>query len=106
MIGQMQEFNPDNEPVTKYLESFQMFISANAIGDDKLVPTLLTGSARHYSLLRGLVLPALDIVGLLKKHYDLEPIVIAERFHFYERSQKGGDSCYNTGGVFVLKQLA
>ena len=33
-----------------------------------------------------------DLVTLLKKHYDPEPIVIAERFHFYERSQKPVES--------------
>ena len=28
----------------------------------------------------------------LKKHYDPEPIIIAERFHFYQRNQKSGES--------------
>ena len=68
--------------------------------DAKLVPTLLTVvGSKHYSLIRGLVSPALpkdksyeDLVTLLKKHYDPEPLVIAERFHFYERSQKPGES--------------
>ena len=91
-VGQMQEFNPDCETVTAYLERFQMFVAANSIEDAKLVPTLLTiiGS-KHYSLIRGLVSPAMpkdksyeDLVTLLKKHYDPEPLVIAERFHFYE----------------------
>ena len=99
-IGTMQEFNPANETVTAYLERFQLFASANAIEDDKMVPTLLTvvGST-HYSLLRGLVSPDLPkdksfdgLVALLKKHYDPEPIIIAERFHFYRRSQNAGES--------------
>lgn len=102
-IGHMQEFVPENESVTAYLERFQLFVAANAIEDDKLVPTLLTviGSA-HYSLIRGLVAPALpknktfdELVGLLKKHYDPEPIIIAERFHFYQRSQKPSESITN-----------
>ena len=99
-VGQMQEFNPDIETVTAYLERFQMFVAANGIEDAKLVPTLLTVvGSKHYSLIRGLVSPVLpkdksyeDLVTLLKKHYDPEPIVIAERFHFYERSQKPGES--------------
>ena len=99
-IGRMQEFHPDNETVTAYLERFQLFVSANGIEEDKLVPTLLTvvGSS-HYALIRGLVSPQLpkdksfaELVALLTKHYDPEPIVIAERFHFYERSQKSGES--------------
>ena len=47
----------------------------------------------------GLVSPVLpkdksyeDLVTLLKKHYDPEPIVIAEHFQFYKRSQKPGES--------------
>ena len=72
-VGQMQEFNPDCETVTAYLERFQMFIAANSIEDAKLVPTLLTVvGSKHYSLIRGLVSPALpkdksyeDLVTLL-----------------------------------------
>ena len=99
-IGQMQEFNPANETVTAYLERFQLFVTANGIEEAKLVPTLLTvvGST-HYSLIRGLVSPSLpkdksfeELVEILKKHYDPEPIVIAERFHFYCRSQNAGES--------------
>ena len=33
-----------------------------------------------------------ELIELLKKHYDPEPIIIAERFHFYQRSQKSGES--------------
>ena len=102
-IGHMQEFAPENESVTAYLERFQLLVAANAIEDDKLVPTLLTivGST-HYSLIRGLVAPALpksktydELVELLKKHYDSEPIIIAERFHFYQRSQKPNETIAN-----------
>ena len=62
--------------LTAYLERFQMFVSANTIADDKLVPTLLTvvGST-HYTLIRGLVSPELpkdksfdELVDILKKH--------------------------------------
>ena len=99
-IGQMHEFQPERETVTAYLERFQLFVSANAIEDDKMVPTLLTVvGPKHYSLLRGLVSPALpkeksydELSELLTKHYDPEPIVIAERFHFYRRSQRSGES--------------
>ena len=50
----------------------------------------------HYTLLRGLVSPELpkdkSYDELMKKHYDPEPIIIAERFHFYRRDQKTGES--------------
>ena len=100
IIGHMKEFAPDVEPVMAYLKRFQMFVSADAIEDSKVVPTLLTVvGSKNYSLLRGLVSPALskdktydELVELLKKHFDPEPIVIAERFHFYQRNQKAGES--------------
>ena len=77
-----------------------MFVSANGIADAKLVLTLLTVvGARHYSLIRGLVSLDLpkdksydELVELMKKHYYPEPIIIAERFHFYQRNQKSGES--------------
>lgn len=70
---------------------------ANAIADEKLVPSLLTVvGAKHYSLLRGLVSPMLPkdktFDEIVEQHYDPAPIVIAERFHFYQRSQKPGES--------------
>ena len=111
-IGHMQEFNPDVETVTAYLERFQLFIAANSIDDDKIVPTLLTvvGST-HYSLIRGLVSPDLpktktfdELVQILKKHYDPEPIIIAERFHFYRRNQQQSESIANY--VASLRRLA
>ena len=50
----MQEFNPANGMVTAYLERLQLFVTANSIANDNLVPTLLTVvGAEHYSLLRG-----------------------------------------------------
>ena len=96
-IGQIQEFT---ETVTAYLEHLQLFVDANSMADDKLVPTLLTVvGSDHYSLLRGLVSPQLpkdksfdELVTQLKKHYDPKPIIIAERFHFYRRNQGSNES--------------
>ena len=52
----MQEFKPADETVIEYLERFQLFVEANVIEADKLVPTLLTIiDSVHYTLLRGLV---------------------------------------------------
>ena len=108
----MQEFNPANVTVTAYLERFQLFVTANSIEDDKLVPTLLiVVGSEYYSLLRGLVSPDLpkdktfdDLVSILKKHYDPEPIVIAKHFHFYQRSQGASESISDY--VANLRRLA
>ena len=97
IVGLMQEFNPDNdnETVTTYFELFQLFVDAITIAEDKLIPTLLTVvGSKHYSLIRGLVSPCLpsetygELVSFLKKHYDPEP----ERYRFYQRSQRSGES--------------
>ena len=94
-IGQMQMFDAAKETVTAYLERFQLFVTANALEDDKLAPTLLTvvGSA-NYTLLRGLVAPKMpkdltfnQLKETLTKHFDPEPILIAERFRFYQRTR-------------------
>jgi len=102
-IGRMQEFNPDNETITAYLERFDLFdlfVSVNGIAEEKRASTLLLVlGLRHYSLIRGLVSPTkpedktlAELTDILKKHYDPEPIVIAERFRFYQRTQKSGES--------------
>ena len=76
-IGRMQEFKPADETVTAYLERFQLFVEANGIEADKLVPTLLTviGSV-HYTLLRGLVSPQLP-----KEKSFNELVAISDCFH-------------------------
>ena len=33
-----------------------------------------------------------ELLRVLKKHFDPQPLVIGERFHFYQRSQKTGES--------------
>ena len=89
-----------------------MFVSANAIAEDKVVLTLLTViRSKQYSLLQGLVSPELpkdksygDLVNLLKKHFDPKSIVIAEQFHFFQRNKKTGES--NTEYLAVLRRFA
>ena len=91
VIGKLQEFNPDQESIAAYLERFDLYVTVNGIAEAQRVPTLLLVMGRiHYTLIRDLVSPAkpenqtLDKVkDLLRKDYDPEPIVIAERFHFY-----------------------
>ena len=85
----MQEFNPDDS-IAAYLEWFKLFVQVNGIDERKQAPMLLLVlGMKHYSLIRDLVSPgkpedkSLDeLTALLTKHYDPEPIVIAEQFHF------------------------
>ena len=99
-IGRMDEFNPENESIAAYLERFKLFVSVNGIPEDKRAPTLLLVLGKeHYSLVRGLVSPdepedksLKELSTLLSQHFDPEPVVIAERFKFYQRSQGSGES--------------
>ena len=40
-VGRMQNFNPDDESITAYLERFRLFVSVNGIAKIKQAPALL-----------------------------------------------------------------
>ncbi len=74
---------------------FEQFVSANDISEEKQVAVLLSvmGSSTN-RLLRSLIAPEKpgvkaynDIVNVLKDHFSLKPIVIAEWFRFHNRCQ-------------------
>jgi len=91
-IGRMHDFNPENESISAYLERFELFVTVNGIAAEKRTPTLLLVlGLNQYSLIQGLVSLQKpeeksyeDLVALLKKHFDPEPIVIAECFQYYQ----------------------
>ena len=77
-----------------YLECVQLFL-VNDIAMDKQVSVLLTlVGPKVYELLHSSALPNFlqektfkELVELLKRHYEPQPIVIAERFCFHHRNQ-------------------
>ena len=99
-LGRMQEFEPDTESISAYLERLQMFFEANDIAAEKKVSVLLTVIGRqNFSLLRNLVAPESpkdksfdDLTKLLKSHFEPKKLVIAERFNFYRQDQQVGES--------------
>ena len=70
------------------------------MAEEKKVPVLLSViGAATYSLLRNLVSPLLpkdvsykDLSSKLKSHFEPQPIVIAERYHFHRRNQAVDES--------------
>ena len=78
----------------------QLYFEANTVENDRKVAVLLTVvGARTYETLRSLLAPARprdksfdELLGVLKKHFDPKPLVIAECFRFYQRSQKSDES--------------
>ena len=99
-LGNLQEFRPETELFSAYMERVKLFFTANAIAEDKQVAHFLTiVGSKTYALLRNLVAPTLpqdkswdDLVAILKQHYEPKPLVIAERFHFHKRNQAVGES--------------
>ena len=95
-IGSIQEFDVETESVSAYLERVQLFMVANAINDDKKVAVLLSViGSKAYGILRNLLAPASlgdqtydALVSALKTHFEPQPIVIAERFHFIDGSRE------------------
>ncbi|CAL9688159.1 unnamed protein product [Knipowitschia caucasica] len=95
-IGKVDEFKPENEPWTAYVERLEQFFDANDIDQGKYVAVLLSVmGATTYGLLRNLVQPDkpkdksfADIVTILKEHFEPKPILVAERFRFNKCNQK------------------
>ncbi|KAI5086647.1 hypothetical protein C0J45_23302, partial [Silurus meridionalis] len=95
-----------------YTERFEYFVAANAITEDKVVPTFFKcNGPKTYTLLRNLLQPEkpgektyAQIVNTLKAHFSPKPLVIAERFRFHRRNQLEGESV--AVFVAVLKKLA
>ena len=57
-IGHIQEFDPEKEKVSAYLERVQMFLVVNSIEAEKKVPVLLSVTGgKTYALLGSLLAP-------------------------------------------------
>ena len=98
--GQLQEFQPDSDSVTSYLERVSLYFDANGIVDGKRVPIMLSSiGASTYSLLSDLLAPdkpgsmSFDqICAALRNHFEPKRSIIAERFHFHKRDQTAGET--------------
>ena len=99
-FGRLEEFLPEKETITNYLERVGIFFLANGIADEKNVPVFLSvAGGSIYALLRSLLAPAkpqeksfAELVAELKKHFEPRKLVIAERFNFHRRNQSPDES--------------
>ena len=106
VFGSIQEFQPDSEIVSTYLERMQLFFTANSVPQEKQVPVFLSVvGPKAYALLRSLLSPQLphtrtyeELEDALKQHFQPKPLVIAERFHFHRRNQAMGESIVGVYG--------
>ena len=86
----------------------------NGIAEDKQASVLLTViGMKNYGIIKSLVAPAqpkdksyvsLELVATLKEHFQPKPLIIAERFRFYQRNQEAGESVLEY--VAALRRLA
>ncbi|PFX12679.1 Uncharacterized protein K02A2.6 [Stylophora pistillata] len=111
-IGKIESFDETQEKWETYLERVEQFFLANNIDEDHQVPTLLSliGSKTH-TLLRDLHTPDKpatksfqEIVTTVQQHLSPKPSEKAERFHFYKRIQRKGETVLTY--VADLKKLA
>ena len=106
-FGQINEFHPENESFSVYLERFELFVLANSIADSKKVPLFLTVlGGNTYGLLHNLMAPDNSkdksfetITGVLKAHFEPKPLIIAQRFHFHRRDKAQNRSSKRAGWV-------
>ena len=99
-FGKLEEFSPQKETITNYLERVEIFFLANAVADKKKIPVFLSVVGGNiYALLCSLLAPAKpqdkyfdSLVAELKKHFEPRKVVIAKRFNFHRRNQASGES--------------
>lgn len=99
-FGKLMEFDPKSDSITAYVDRVTLFFQANEIAEGKQVAVFLSAiGPKTYSLLRSLVTPEspkdktlVQLVAVLKKHFELKPLIIAELFNFHRRSQRAGES--------------
>ena len=98
--GTLQPFQPDDEGIAAYLERAAIYFRANGIKEDKQVAVFLSVvGGKIYALLRDLLAPAkpdtktfTELSDALIAHFEPKPLVIAERFYFYNHNQKPTES--------------
>ncbi|XP_048254597.1 uncharacterized protein K02A2.6-like [Haliotis rufescens] len=100
--GRMEEFSvSENADWVEYIERLNQYFVANDVEDaGKRKAILLTIVGKEtYSLMRTLVSPAkpadksyTELVDVVKSHVNPKPLVIAEKFKFYQQKQHSGES--------------
>ncbi|XP_045194815.2 uncharacterized protein K02A2.6-like [Mercenaria mercenaria] len=99
-IGKIKCFDNTSETWQNYEERLGQYFIANGVKDEKKVPALLALiGPTTYAVLRDLTSPTVpseksynELTTLLQTHFNPKPLTIAERFRFYKRDQRAGES--------------
>ena len=111
-FGRLEAFEPEGENISTYLERVELYFAANGIAEEKQTSVLLTViGTKNYGIIKSLVAPArpkdktyAELEAVLKAHFQPKPLLIVERFRFYQRSQAAGESV--TDYLAELRRLA
>ena len=98
--GQLNQYEPDLETMSAYLERVEIFFQANSIAENKQVGIFLSLiGAKTYGLLQDLVAPdkpndksLAELTKTLCTHFEARPLIIAEWFYFNQRNQLPNES--------------
>ena len=99
LIGRLDMYD-QVEDIHNYLERFNLYITANDISDSKKTAVLLSAvGSTVYKTVKSLSEPTpvtdksfKELCDMLIAHYGPKRLVIAERFRFYKRDQKLGET--------------
>ena len=87
VIGKLQEFKPETERFSTYVERLKLYFDANGVSEDKKVAVFLTViGPKNYALLSDFYAPTKprdialeDLIKTLEGHFEPTPIIKAER---------------------------
>ena len=110
--GILAEYQPDIESIEVYEDRVRVFLVANEIPEERQVAVLLSViGAPHFSLLSSLLAPEKpsdktvdELLDVLRAHFSKKRVTIAERYRFYSRVQRPGETAIQFAAE--LRQLA
>ncbi len=100
-LGRIDEFDRHREDWPQYVERLEFYFVANGITTEekKLAVFLSVIGSPTYRILRNLLTPNkpgeksyAELTDTLQQHYSPAPSEIVERFKFYSRSRRAGES--------------
>ena len=111
-VGHIGEYEEKKEDFASYQERLEQWMMLNKITDDqKCVCLISIMGADTYRLLKNLLHPNKpsertfsENCKILSDYFSPKPIIIAERFKFYTRNQKEGESIASY--IVTLKNLS
>ena len=111
-IRRLDEFQVGKEDFDCYMDRMEQYVIANSIAEGKQVAVFLTAiGGLTYELVRNSLLPAApkdktlaELKNTLRAHLKTKPLTIVERFKFYRRTQREGESIAQC--IVALKELS